>query len=61
MSEHAESTTSPIAAVIMLLVIVGLVVWGIGLMNGGEYVGAGLAGLLLLVTGLVMVLRIGKP
>lgn len=61
MSEHAESKTSPIAAVIMLLVIAGLVVWGIGLMNSGAYVSAGVAGLLLFLTGLVMVLRIGKP
>ena len=61
MSEHAESKTSPVAAVIMLLIIVGLVVYGIGLMNSGEYAGAGLAGVLLLATGLVMVLKIGKP
>lgn len=61
MSEHAESKTSPVAAIIMLLIIAGLVVFGIGLMNSADYFGSGIAGVLLFLTGLVMVLKVGKP
>jgi hypothetical protein len=60
-SEHAESKTSPVAAIIMLLIIAGLVVFGIALMNSSDYVGAGIAGGLLFLFGLVMVLKVGKP
>ena len=61
MSEHAESRTWPVAGIIMLLILTGLVVWGIGLMNDGNYVGSGIAGALLFGLGLVMMLKIGKP
>ena len=61
MSDHAETKTSPIAAIILLLIIVGLVVYGIGMMNGGAYGPAAGAGALLFLTGLFMVLKVGKP
>ena len=61
MSEHAESKTSPVAAIIMLLIIAGLVVVGIALMNSSDYFGSGIAGALLFLTGLFMVLKVGKP
>lgn len=61
MSEHAESKTSPVAAIIMILLIAGLVVWGIGLMNGADYFGSTIAGGLLFLFGLYTVLKVGKP
>lgn len=61
MSEHAPSKTHPIGAIIMLLILAGLVAWGIGLMNDGNYVASGVAALLLFVTGLILVLKVGKP
>lgn len=61
MSEHAPTTTHPIGAIVMLLIFAGLVTWGIGLMNDGNYVASGAAALLLFLTGLVMVLKVGKP
>ena len=44
----------------MLLVLAGLVVWGIGLMNSADYVSAGLAGAILFVFGLYTVLVLGR-
>ena len=61
MSEHAPTTTHPIGAIVLLLILCGLVAWGIGLMNDGNYVASGVAALLLFLTGLVMVLKVGKP
>lgn len=61
MSEHAPSTTHPIGAIVMLLILAGLIAWGIGLMNDGNYAASGAAALLLFLTGLVMVLKVGKP
>lgn len=61
MSDHAPSKTSPIAAIVMLLIIAGLVAWGIGLMNSAVYGPAGGAALILFLFGLVMVLKVGKP
>lgn len=60
MSDHAHSKNSTVGAVIMLLVLVGLVVAGIGLMNGGAYASAALAGGLLFLFGLYTVLVLGK-
>lgn len=61
MSEHAPSKTHPVGAIVMLLILAGLVAWGIGLMNDGNYVASGVAALLLFVTGLILVIKVGKP
>lgn len=60
MSDHGHSKTSPVGAVIMLLILTGLVVWGIGLMNNAAYAAAGAAGGLLFLFGLYTVLVLGK-
>lgn len=60
MSKHAHSKNSTVGAVIMLLILSGLVVWGIGLMNSADYVSAGLAGVILFLFGLYTVLVLGK-
>ena len=60
MSDHAHSKNSTVGAAIMLLVLAGLVVWGIGLMNSADYVSAGLAGAILFVFGLYTVLVLGR-
>lgn len=60
MSEHAESKNSTFAAILIALIIAGLTVWGIGLMNGADYVSAGLAGGLLFLFSLFVILGLGK-
>ena len=45
----------------MLLIIAGLVAWGIALMNSAAYGPAGGAALILFLFGLFMVLKVGKP
>lgn len=60
MSDHAHSKSHPVGAVILLLILAGLVVWGIGLMNGADYVGAAMAGGLLFLFGLYTVLVLGR-
>lgn len=60
MSEHEHSKNASVGAIIMMLIIAGLVVWGIGLMNDANYVGAAVAGGLLFLFALYSVLALGK-
>lgn len=60
MSEHSENKQASIGAIVMLLIIAGLVTWGIGLMNNGAYTSAAGAGLLLFLFGLYAVFALGK-
>jgi hypothetical protein len=59
MSEHAEKG-SPVGAAIMVLIIVGLVTFGIGLMNDGDTASAAMAGGLLLLIGVYAVFGLAK-
>jgi hypothetical protein len=59
MSEHAEKG-SPVGAVIMVLIIAGLVTFGIGLMNDGDTTSAAMAGGLLLLVGVYAVFGLAK-
>jgi hypothetical protein len=58
-SEHAEKG-HPVAGVIMVLIIAGLVVLGIGKMNNGDTASAAAAGVLLLISGLYAVFGLAK-
>lgn len=60
MSDHSEPKYSPLGAIVILLILVGLVVWGIGLMNGGAIGAAAIAGGLLFLFGLYAVFALGK-
>lgn len=63
MSEHGEHTDNKqasIGAIVMLLIIAGLVVLGIGAMNGGDTVSALVPGALLFLFGLYGVFALGK-
>ena len=59
MSEHT-SEAHPIGAVIMVLILTVLSVAGLSLMNAGQTVGLGVAGVLFLVVGFVAVFALGK-
>ncbi|MBK9738046.1 MAG: hypothetical protein IPO93_00655 [Actinobacteria bacterium] len=59
MSEHADKG-HPIGAFIMLLIICGLVVWGIGLMNDGNSAAAAGAAVLLFGTGAYGILGLAR-
>jgi protein-S-isoprenylcysteine O-methyltransferase Ste14 len=59
-SEHVETKKGPVGAVIVLLVLAGLVTWGIGLMNSNDYMASGAAGVLLFFFGLYTVFVLGK-
>ena len=59
MSEHAEKG-HPLAGVIMVLIISGLVSYGIGLMNDGDTASAAVAGGLLLLMGVYAVFALAK-
>lgn len=59
MSEHAQKG-HPIAGLIMVLIIAGLVTWGIGLMNDGDVASAAMAGVLLLGVGAFAVLALAR-
>jgi hypothetical protein len=59
-SEHSDNKQASIGAIVMLLIIAGLVVWGIGLMNNGAYAAAGGAGILLFLFGLYAVFSLGR-
>jgi hypothetical protein len=58
-SEHAEKG-HPLAGVIMVLIITGLVTLGIGKMNDGDTTSAAIAGALLLAPGLYAVFSLAK-
>ena len=59
MSEHAEKG-HPIGAFIMLLIICGLVAWGIGLMNDGDVASAAAASVLLFLSGAYAILGLAR-
>jgi hypothetical protein len=59
MSEHVEKG-SPIGASIMVIIIAGLVTFGIGLMNDGDTASAAMAGGLLLLVGLFAVFGLAR-
>ncbi len=59
MSEHAQKG-HPIAGLIMVLIISGLVTYGIGLMNDGDVASAAMAGVLLLALGAFAVLSLAR-
>jgi hypothetical protein len=58
MSEHAEKG-HPIGAVIMVVIIAGLVSWGISLMNDGNIVACSVAGVILALLGVYVVFGLG--
>ena len=60
MSEHSDNKKSAIGAIIMLLILAGLVTYGIGLMNNGDTASAAIAGGLLFLFGLYPVFVLGK-
>ena len=60
MSENGHSRNDAIGGIVMLLIISGLVTWGIGLMNNGAYTSAAVAGILLFLFGLFAVFSLGK-
>ncbi len=60
MSEHTDNKKAAVGAIVMLLILCGLVVWGIGLMNSGAYTAAAGAGALLFLFGLYAVFALGK-
>lgn len=60
MSEHSDNKQASIGAIVMLLIIAGLVTWGIGLMNNGDVTSAAAAGVLLFLFGLYSVFVLGK-
>lgn len=60
MSEHADTKNSTFAAIVVMLIIAGLVTWGIGLMNSGAYLEAAAAGGLLFAFGLYACLVLGR-
>ncbi len=59
MSEHAEKN-HPLAGIIMVAIIAGLVTFGIGIMNDGNVGGAAIGGVLLFLVGLYATLVLGK-
>lgn len=59
MSEHAEKG-HPLAGIIMVAIIAGLVTWGIGAMNDGNMIAASISGLLLFLFGVYATLVLGK-
>jgi hypothetical membrane protein len=59
-SDQAHSKNATFGAIVMLLIISGLTVWGIGLMNDGAYLAAAAAGLLLFLFGAFAVLVLGR-
>lgn len=59
MSEHAEKG-HPLAGIIMVAIIAGLVTYGIGLMNDGNMGAAAVSGGLLFLIGLYATLVLGK-
>lgn len=59
MSEHTTEA-HPIGAVIMVLILAVLSVLGLSLMNAGQTVGLGIAGVLFVVVGLIAVFSLGK-
>lgn len=59
MTDHAQKG-SPVGAVIMVLIIAGLMTFGIGLMNEGDTASAAMAGGLLLLIGLYGVFGLAK-
>jgi len=58
-SEHAEKG-HPLAGIIMVAIIAGLVTWGIGAMNDGNMIAASISGLLLFLFGVYATLVLGK-
>jgi len=58
-SEHAEKG-HPLAGIIMVAIIAGLITFGIGAMNGGDLVAASMGGVLLFLTGAYATLVLGK-
>ena len=60
MSEHVETKKGPVGAVIVLLILAGLVTWGIGLMNDGNVGAAAISGGLLFLIGLYATFVLGK-
>lgn len=58
MSEHSEKG-HPIGALIMVLIIAGLVSWGISLMNNGDIVSCSVAGVILALFGVYVVFGLG--
>lgn len=59
-SEHSDNKQASIGAIVMLLIIAGLVVLGIGTMNGGDTASALIPGALLFLFGLYGVFALGK-
>ena len=59
MSEHAEKG-HPLAGIIMVAIIAGLVTFGIGAMNDGNMLAASMGGILLFLVGLYATLVLGK-
>ena len=59
MSEHAAKD-HPLAGIIMVAIIAGLVAYGLGIMNDGNMVAASLGGVLLFLVGLYTTLVLGK-
>ncbi len=59
MSEHAEKG-HPLAGIIMVAIIAGLVTYGISLMNDGNIARHAVAGVLLFLVGLYATLVLGK-
>ena len=60
MSENAETKNAAVGAIVMLLILAGLVGWGIGLMNSGAYGPAAISAALLFLFGLYAVFVLGK-
>ena len=60
MSEHSDNKKSAVGAIIMLLIIAGLVSFGIGAMNNGNTAAAAVGGALLFLFGLYPVFVLGK-
>ena len=60
MSENGHSRNDAIGGIVMLLIIAGLVTWGIGVMNDGAIMSAAGAGILLFLFGLYAVFSLGK-
>lgn len=59
-TEHSDNKQASIGAIVMLLILAGLVVLGIGTMNGGDTVSALIPGALLFLVGLYAVFALGK-
>lgn len=59
-SEHSDNKQASVGAIVMLLILAALVVFGIGAMNGGDNVSALMPAGLLFLFGLYAVFALGK-